>query len=111
MFFFQSNTLPIDGIARYSATIPLAIESETDDDQLRPLGILALQVHPSGTEDTMDKLLLTIPEAAQRLSIGRSSLYALVSAEAIPVVKIGRSVRISVRAVEEFAAKLEGRAQ
>ena len=58
-----------------------------------------------------DKILLAIPEAAARLSIGRSKLYELISAGEIPVIHIGRSVRVSVRAVEAYAARLEGGAE
>ena len=57
------------------------------------------------------KLLVTVPEAAERLSIGRSKFYELISAGEIPVIHIGRSVRVSVRAVEAYAARLEGGAE
>lgn len=59
----------------------------------------------------MQKVLLTIPEAAEQLSLGKSKLYELISAGEIPVVRIGRAVRISARAVSEFAAKLEADAE
>jgi excisionase family DNA binding protein len=34
-------------------------------------------------------LLLSIPEAAEILSVGRSSLYGLIQRHEIPTVKIG----------------------
>jgi len=47
-------------------------------------------------------LLLTIPEAARVLAIGRSSVYELIDDRAFKVVRIGRSVRIPVSELELF---------
>lgn len=58
----------------------------------------------------MDKLLLTIPEAAAQLSLGRSKFYSLLQSGAIPVVRIGRSVRISSKALEEWVARRQAEA-
>ncbi len=53
-------------------------------------------------------LLLTIPEAAQRLSISRAMLYALLAQKkGPPVVRIGRSVRISVASLEAWLRQYE----
>jgi excisionase family DNA binding protein len=49
------------------------------------------------------KLLLTITEAAERLSVGRSTIYELINRGDLPAAHIGRSARISVTALEEFA--------
>ncbi len=49
-----------------------------------------------------NEILLTVPEAAQRLSIGRSLLYRLLLEGAVASVKIGRSRRVPVSALEEF---------
>ena len=54
----------------------------------------------------MDKQLLKVEEAAQLLSLGRSKLYQLVLAGAIPSVRIGRSRRVPVAAIEEYIRKL-----
>ncbi|HEY4684817.1 MAG TPA: helix-turn-helix domain-containing protein [Dehalococcoidia bacterium] len=54
-----------------------------------------------------DKLLLTIPEAAQRVGLGRSKLYELIQAGDVPVVRIGRAVRISAERLREWTEKLE----
>lgn len=48
-------------------------------------------------------LLLRIPEAARLLGIGRTTLYQLVARGEVPVLRIGRSVRISRVAVERLA--------
>jgi excisionase family DNA binding protein len=54
----------------------------------------------------MDKLMLTPEEAAEALGVGRSTLYDLLRLQEIPSVKIGRSRRIPVSALREFADRL-----
>lgn len=48
------------------------------------------------------RMLLTVPEAAIRLGIGRSFLYDLVMRGEIQSVKLGRARRIPVDALERF---------
>jgi excisionase family DNA binding protein len=45
----------------------------------------------------MEKLLLTVREAADVLSVSRSRVYELIYAEQLDSVKIGRSRRVSQR--------------
>ena len=54
-----------------------------------------------------DKMLLTVPEAALRLGVGRSFLYNLVIRGEIASVKLGRARRIPVQAIEEFVIRLQ----
>lgn len=49
-----------------------------------------------------DEILLSVNEAARRLGIGRSLLYRLMLEGQILSVKIGRSRRIPVWALQEF---------
>src|SRR4029453_4736270 len=51
---------------------------------------------------TGDRLLLTIQETARRLSLGRSKTYQLALAGSLPVVHIGRSLRVPVDALERW---------
>ena len=51
----------------------------------------------------MDELLLSVDEAARRLSVGRSHLYELLRRGEIVRVKLGRSRRVPVHALEEYA--------
>jgi excisionase family DNA binding protein len=44
----------------------------------------------------MEKLLLTVREAADVLSVSRSRVYGLICAEQLDSVKIGRSRRVSL---------------
>lgn len=52
------------------------------------------------------KILLSIPDAAARLSIGRSKLYQLLMAGDLRSVRIGRAVRVPVEEVDRFARRL-----
>jgi excisionase family DNA binding protein len=60
------------------------------------------------TEWPQSKLLVTVEEAAKMLSVGRSLLYRLVLCQEISSVKIGRTRRIPVAALEAFIARRLG---
>lgn len=47
-------------------------------------------------------LLLKIPEAAELLAIGRSTVYELIALGQLETVHIGRSVRVTVASIEAF---------
>lgn len=49
--------------------------------------------------------LLTIVEAARHLGISRSKLYELLADGELSSVRIGRTRRITVAALEEFVAR------
>lgn len=54
-----------------------------------------------------DKLLVNIMEAANLLSVGRSTIYKLMNSGSLKVVKLGCSARItmdSIRALVDGAA-------
>jgi excisionase family DNA binding protein len=50
--------------------------------------------------------LLTIVEAARRLGISRSKVYELLAVGELPSVRIGRTRRIALAALEEFIVGL-----
>jgi len=52
------------------------------------------------------KLVLTVEEAAKRLGIGRSLMYALVKAGDVESVTIGRLRRIPADALTTYVASL-----
>jgi excisionase family DNA binding protein len=55
----------------------------------------------------VEPAFMTIPEAAAYLRVGRSNFYVRFVAEGrVPVVRIGRSVRIPTQAVVALAAEL-----
>jgi excisionase family DNA binding protein len=54
------------------------------------------------------RLVLTIEEAAERLGIGRTLMYALVSAGEVESVRIGRLRRIPADALTTYVQGLRG---
>lgn len=50
-------------------------------------------------------LLLKIPEAADVLAIGRSTVYELIAGGQLETVHIGRAVRITRASVESFVER------
>jgi excisionase family DNA binding protein len=52
------------------------------------------------------RLVLTIEEAAERLGIGRTLMYALVSGGEVESVRIGRLRRIPTDALDAYVATL-----
>jgi len=59
--------------------------------------------HQYKLETIMEKLLLTVREAADVLSVSRSRVYELIYAEQLDSVKIGRSRRVSLASVRRLA--------
>lgn len=48
------------------------------------------------------KLLLTVPEAASKLELGRSLIYRLIMTGELESIKIGRSRRVPIQALYKF---------
>ncbi|MCP4610026.1 MAG: helix-turn-helix domain-containing protein [Planctomycetes bacterium] len=53
----------------------------------------------------MIKLLLRPAECCEALGISRSRIYELIASGELPSVRIGRSVRVPVRALEKWVAE------
>ena len=53
-----------------------------------------------------EKRLLTVAEAARRLGIGRSHAYIYVLRGELESVKLGKSRRVPVEAIDAFVARL-----
>ena len=53
-----------------------------------------------------DRLLLTVEQAAERLGWGRTATYQKVLSGEIESIKLGRSRRIPVSALDEFVTRL-----
>jgi len=58
-------------------------------------------------EGMQQALLLTIPEAAMSLRLSRAKVYRLIDFEGLPVVRFGRAVRVSVKALEQWVERRE----
>jgi excisionase family DNA binding protein len=61
---------------------------------------------PAPELDEPSQTLLTVEEAAQRLSIGRTTMYALLKDGQINSVRIGRLRRIPGDALTVYTARL-----
>ena len=55
-----------------------------------------------GQRAVVQPLLLSIPEVAAMLRLSRAKVYRLIYYEGLPVVHFGRSVRVSVIALEQW---------
>lgn len=51
-------------------------------------------------------LLLTVEQAAQRLGIGRTSLFALIRTGEVESVAVGRLRRVPAECLDEYVARL-----
>lgn len=52
-----------------------------------------------------NELLLTVPQAARALNVGRSVIYELLLAGEIASIKIGRSRRVVLASLQDFIAR------
>lgn len=60
---------------------------------------------------TIAHLLLTPEDAAEALRIGRSKIYQLIESQELESVKIGRSRRISLKALEAYTETLTSKSK
>lgn len=51
--------------------------------------------------------LLTIPVVAKMLAVSRPTVYMLIDTEGLPIIKFGRSVRISPVSLQEWLSEHE----
>jgi excisionase family DNA binding protein len=49
-----------------------------------------------------ERVLLKVPEVARKLGFSRSAVYGMMASGELPTVRRGRSVRVSVRALEKW---------
>jgi excisionase family DNA binding protein len=55
----------------------------------------------------MEKVLLKIPEVMERLAVGQTKVYELMSTGELRSVKVGRSRRIPSDDLDRFIAELD----
>ncbi len=48
------------------------------------------------------RLLLRIPEVMEILGLGRTKIYELIGSGELPVIRVGKAVRIPVTALEKW---------
>jgi excisionase family DNA binding protein len=61
----------------------------------------------SAQEVVPERLLLRVPEAAERLGIGRTKMYEMIASGELPAIHIGRAVRISASALQKWVEERE----
>lgn len=54
-------------------------------------------------------LLLNISQVAKTLCLGRTKVYELIATEGLPVVRFGRAVRVSSKALQQWVEQREQR--
>lgn len=57
--------------------------------------------------DSAQRQMLTIPEVASRLSLGRSTVYAMLKSGDLASVAVGRLRRIPIDSLEGFLSSLQ----
>src|SRR2546421_3436533 len=71
-------------------------------------GVMAITKRERGSSGNpirsgvLQPLFLNIPEVCQSLRLSRAKVYRLIYFEGLPVVHFGRSVRVSVIALEQW---------
>jgi excisionase family DNA binding protein len=53
-------------------------------------------------EVVVEPLLLTIPQVMRCMGLGRNKVYDLIQKEGLPVLRFGRSVRVSYGALQRW---------
>jgi excisionase family DNA binding protein len=52
-------------------------------------------------------LLLSIPDVATALGLGRTKVYELIAQEELPVIRFGRAVRVSAASLHKWVEQRE----
>jgi excisionase family DNA binding protein len=68
--------------------------------------IITEVTHRENSRMTALPVLLTVEEAADRLRIGRTTMYALVSSGVVESVKVGRLRRVPIECVDAYVTVL-----
>ena len=57
--------------------------------------------------ETLQPLLLNVPQVMKLLGLSRSKVYKLIRLEGLPVVRFGRSVRVSPTSLQQWLVERE----
>ena len=58
-------------------------------------------------QETIEPLLLTIPQVAKTLNLGRTKVYHLIATKQLPVMRFGRAVRVSSASLKRWIEQQE----
>ena len=65
------------------------------------------ETREESTRTVSSPLLLSIPDVAASLGLGRSKIYELIAKEGLPVIRFGRSVRVSALSLQKWVEQRE----
>jgi excisionase family DNA binding protein len=60
----------------------------------------------STTANESERLMLTVPEVARRLGVGRTTVYELTNTDELELVHIRRCARIPAASVDDFVERI-----
>jgi excisionase family DNA binding protein len=58
-------------------------------------------------ELTSPPLLLSVPQVAKTLGLSRAMIYMLINKEGLPVIRLGRAVRVSAKSLQKWIEERE----
>ncbi|MDJ0342602.1 helix-turn-helix domain-containing protein [Streptomyces sp. H10-C2] len=83
-------------------TMPISLVADALGVSAQALLDLVQASAPTAPDPTL--VALTVEEAARRLSVGRTTMYALLASGEIPSVAVGRLRRIPAEALNDYVA-------
>jgi excisionase family DNA binding protein len=57
------------------------------------------------TLSQVEPMMLTIPDVAVRLGLGRTKVYDLIRYEGLPTVKFGTATRVPIKELEQWVTR------
>jgi len=55
----------------------------------------------------VEPMLLTIPQTAQSMSLGRTKVYDLINNAGLPTIKLGSSIRVPLSSLKQWLEQRE----
>ncbi len=59
-------------------------------------------------ERKVEALLLNITEVSKALRLSRTKVYQLIASDGLPIIRFGKSVRVSVWSLQDWIKQKEG---
>ena len=98
---------PPDGASKSSVRCPNCGHALLTVDSPIPRFVTLTPERERSVGDKPAQMLLKVSEAATLLSISRTAMYQLIATGQLPVIRLGRSIRVSRAALERLAASTD----
>jgi len=59
-------------------------------------------------ERKVEALLLNITEVSKALRLSRTKVYQLIASDGLPIIRFGKSVRVSIWSLQDWIKQREG---